>query len=70
MATKDEMLSAQAMRVIRRILADDCPKETKYAQLDALQLSVMSEHTEGNAAKIVQTIAAAQTQVLYPGWKG
>jgi hypothetical protein len=30
----------------------------------------MSEHTEGNAAKIVQTIAAAQTQVLYPGWKG
>jgi hypothetical protein len=57
----------QAAYQVTKILADNCPRDVKWNELDALQLWVMREHPRGLAAKdILKRISDAQTEVMYP----
>jgi hypothetical protein len=64
------IVEKNARAEMTKIIKSDCPATEKHEQLDALVLRTMNQHPDGWAAQIVREIQAADTEVLYPGWRG
>ena len=53
-------------RQIAQVMKSDCDNRAKFELLDKLQLGVMAHHPDGLAAKVLEEISAATTEVMYP----
>jgi hypothetical protein len=63
--TLEQQIDEAARKTMAQILNCRDDKDTKFDLLDKLYLGVVRHHPQGLAAKVLDEISAAQTDVLY-----
>jgi hypothetical protein len=63
--TLEQQIDEAARKTMAQILKSPDDKDTKYELLDSLYLNVARHHPQELAAKVLDEISAAQTDVMF-----